>query len=32
MGFTVWAGIMFILVNLLVDIAHAWIDPREAGR
>ena len=29
MGFTVWAGVMFILVNLLVDIAHSFIDPRE---
>jgi peptide/nickel transport system permease protein len=30
MGFTVWAGVMFVLVNLLVDIAHAFIDPRES--
>lgn len=29
MGFTIWAGVMFILVNLLVDIAHSFIDPRE---
>jgi peptide/nickel transport system permease protein len=31
MGFTVWAGVMFVLVNLLVDITHAFIDPREIG-
>jgi ABC-type dipeptide/oligopeptide/nickel transport system permease component len=29
MGFTVWAGAIFIVVNLLVDIAHTFIDPRE---
>jgi ABC-type dipeptide/oligopeptide/nickel transport system permease component len=29
MGFTVWAGIIFILVNLIVDIVHMYIDPRE---
>jgi len=29
MGFTVWAGAIFIVVNLLVDIAHTLIDPRE---
>ena len=29
MGFTVWAGAIFILVNLLVDVAHTLIDPRE---
>jgi len=29
MGFTVWAGVIFILVNLIVDIVHAMIDPRE---
>jgi len=29
MGFTVWAGAIFLLVNLLVDIAHTFIDPRE---
>lgn len=32
MGFTVWAGTIFILVNLLVDLAHALIDPREVAR
>ena len=31
MGFTVWAGVMFILVNLLVDITHTFIDPRETS-
>jgi ABC-type dipeptide/oligopeptide/nickel transport system permease component len=30
MGFTIVAGTIFIVVNLLVDIAHAFIDPRES--
>lgn len=30
MGFTLVAGVMFILINLLVDIVHGFIDPREA--
>jgi ABC-type dipeptide/oligopeptide/nickel transport system permease component len=29
MGFTVWAGTIFLVVNLLVDVAHVVIDPRE---
>ncbi len=29
MGFTVWAGTIFLIVNLLVDLAHVIIDPRE---
>ena len=29
MGFTVWAGVIFIVVNLIVDVAHAVVDPRE---
>jgi peptide/nickel transport system permease protein len=29
MGFTVWAGAIFLIVNLLVDLAHLVIDPRE---
>ncbi len=29
MGFTLLAGAMFIAVNLLVDITHGFIDPRE---
>jgi peptide/nickel transport system permease protein len=29
MGFTVIVGTMFIVVNLLVDILHGMIDPRE---
>ena len=31
MGFTVWAGTIFIVVNLVVDIAHTLVDPRERG-
>ena len=29
MGFTVWAGAIFIVVNLLVDVAQTLVDPRE---
>ena len=29
MGFTVWAGAIFIVVNLLVDVMQTLIDPRE---
>lgn len=29
MGFTVWAGTIFLVVNLLVDIVHTLVDPRE---
>ena len=29
MGFTVWAGLMFIFVNWCVDVVHRFIDPRE---
>ena len=28
MGFTVWAGVMFIFVNYCVDVIHRFIDPR----
>ncbi len=28
MGFTVWAGAIFMIVNVLVDIAQGFIDPR----
>jgi peptide/nickel transport system permease protein len=31
MGFTVYAGVVFGLVNLIVDIAHALLDPRVAA-
>ncbi|MDJ0387947.1 ABC transporter permease [Roseomonas sp. E05] len=30
MGFTLWTGVMFVIVNLLVDLLQAAIDPREA--
>jgi peptide/nickel transport system permease protein len=30
MGFTVVSGVIFIIVNLLVDIVHGFIDPRES--
>ena len=29
MGFTVWAGLMFIFVNYCVDVLHRFIDPRR---
>jgi ABC-type dipeptide/oligopeptide/nickel transport system permease component len=28
MGFTLFVGVVFIMVNLLVDIAQATLDPR----
>ena len=31
MGFTVYAGVVFGLVNLLVDVLHALLDPREGA-
>jgi peptide/nickel transport system permease protein len=31
-GFTLYAGVVFIFVNLLVDLTHGIIDPREAAR
>jgi len=30
MGFTLWTGVMFVIVNLLVDLLQAAIDPRGA--
>ncbi|MBM3629079.1 MAG: ABC transporter permease [Alphaproteobacteria bacterium] len=27
-GFTIWAGLIFIVVNLVVDLVHSFIDPR----
>ncbi len=27
-GFTIWAGLIFILVNLIVDLVHSFVDPR----
>ena len=32
MGFTIWIGALIVIVNLLVDIAHSFIDPRDAMR
>ncbi len=29
MGFTIWAGAIFVLVNLIVDVIHTLIDPRS---
>lgn len=31
MGFTVYAGVVFGIVNLIVDVGHAVLDPREAA-
>jgi peptide/nickel transport system permease protein len=31
MGFTIISGVIFIVVNLLVDITHGLIDPRGTG-
>ena len=27
-GFTIWAGMIFIVVNLIVDLLHTFVDPR----
>jgi peptide/nickel transport system permease protein len=29
-GFTIWIGALIVIVNLLVDITHSFIDPRGA--
>lgn len=29
MGFTIWAGAVFVVVNLIVDVLHTLIDPRS---
>jgi peptide/nickel transport system permease protein len=31
MGFTVYAGVVFGIVNLIVDICHALLDPRGSA-
>jgi len=31
MGFTIYAGVVFGIANLLVDIGHAVLDPRQAA-
>ncbi|MBM3571303.1 MAG: ABC transporter permease, partial [Alphaproteobacteria bacterium] len=30
MGFTIWTGTIFVIVNLITDIAHTLIDPRSS--
>lgn len=30
MGFTIYAGFVFVLANMLVDVVHALLDPHEA--
>ena len=30
MGFSIISGLIYIVLNLLVDITHGFIDPREA--
>lgn len=30
MGFTIWTGAIFLIVNLITDIAHTLIDPRSS--
>jgi peptide/nickel transport system permease protein len=32
LGFTLWSGFLYIVVNLLTDIVQTFIDPREAER
>jgi peptide/nickel transport system permease protein len=32
LGVTLWAGAVYALVNLVVDVAHAMIDPRLVQR
>ena len=27
-GFVIFAGTVFVLVNLAVDVSYTWIDPR----
>jgi len=29
MGITLFGAVGYVIINLLVDLAHAWIDPRE---
>jgi ABC-type dipeptide/oligopeptide/nickel transport system permease component len=31
LGFTIWVSIIYILINVLVDIAHRLLDPRDAA-
>ena len=32
LGATIWIAVMYILINILVDVVHTLIDPREAAR
>ncbi len=32
LGATIWIALMYILINILVDVVQALIDPREAAR
>ena len=31
LGFTIWVSVIYILINVLVDIAHRLLDPRDAA-
>ena len=32
LGVTIWIAVIYVLINILVDVVHALIDPREAVR
>jgi peptide/nickel transport system permease protein len=32
LGVTIWISVMYILINMLVDIVHGLVDPRETAR
>lgn len=31
LGFTIWVSVIYILINVMVDIAHRLLDPRDAA-
>ncbi|MCC7045957.1 MAG: ABC transporter permease [Alphaproteobacteria bacterium] len=31
LGVTIWSGIVFSMVNLMVDLLHIYVDPRQKG-